>query len=276
MNEGEHDEFVQRIHVHMEKALREAKIQTSWVSPNAEYENVFHNFLGAILARSPDNAFLAEFLPFQARIAKVGIFNSLSQLLLKITSPGIPDFYQGTEVWNFSLTDPDNRRPLDYEPLRGLLAQLRSAEGGNPAALVDRLIQSPEDGGIKLYLTRAALRFRQTERELFTKGAYLPLRAIGEKHKHVVSYARSCPGRRVVVMAGRLFAQLGADTHPPMGEETWGDTSVILRRQVADGSYREIFTGRTVAVERRNNDLVLPVADAFSHLPVALLMCDEG
>ena len=276
MNEAEHEEFVERIHVHMEKALREAKIQTSWVSPHTEYERAFYSFLTAILARSPDNHFWAAFLPFQSRIAKVGIFNSLSQLLLKITSPGVPDLYQGTEVWNFSLTDPDNRRPVDYQPLSSLLAQLRAAENGNRAALVDQLIQSPEDGGIKLYLTRAALRFRQTERELFIKGAYFPLRVIGEKHAHVVAFARSYRGRRVVVVAGRLFVQLGADSRQPVGKDTWSDTAVVLRRQVTDRSYREIFTGRTVAVERRDGHAVLPLSEAFAHLPLALFAHSEG
>jgi (1->4)-alpha-D-glucan 1-alpha-D-glucosylmutase len=275
MNESEYFEFVQRIHVHMEKALREAKIQTSWVNPNEEYENAFHNFLAAILNRSSDNPFLAEFVPFQARIAKVGIFNSLSQLLLKIASPGVPDFYQGTEIWNFSLTDPDNRRPVDYERLRRLRAQLCS-EGETPDALVHRLLQSPEDGGIKLYLTRAALRFRQSEGELFANGAYLPLRVMGKKHKHVVAFARSHHGRRVIVIAGCLLAQLGADTRPPIGEETWCDTSVMLRRQFGDRNFRDIFTGRRLATEGRNGHVVLPLKEVFSHLPVAMLTPYEG
>ena len=276
MNEQEHGEFVRRIHVHMEKALREAKIHTSWVSPNVAYETVFHKHLDAILARSPDNLFLAAFLPFHARIAKVGVLNSLSQLLLKITSPGVPDFYQGTEVWNFTLTDPDNRRPVDYKPLRSLLAQLRSEEGGDLAALVERLIQAPEDGAIKLYLTRAALRLRRQERELFAKGRYLPLRAIGDKHRHVVAFARSHGGRQILVMTGRLFAQLGADHSLPVGEETWGDTTVMLRRQFATKTYRDIFTGQTVAVGNRKNHQVLPLSEVFSRLPLTLLVPEDG
>jgi (1->4)-alpha-D-glucan 1-alpha-D-glucosylmutase len=276
MNESEYFEFVQRIHVHMEKALREAKIQTSWVNPNEEYENAFHNFLAAILDRSSNNPFLAEFLPFQARIAKVGIFNSLSQLLLKIASPGVPDFYQGTEIWNFSLTDPDNRRPVDYERLRRLLAQLRSSESESPAALVDRLLQSPEDGGIKFYLTQAALRFRESERELFAKGTYVPLRVMGRKHKHVVAFTRAYRGTRVVVIAGRLFAQLGADNRTPTGEDVWRDSSVMLRRQFGARYYRDILTDQTVTVEERNGHVVLPLKGAFSHLPVALLAPCKG
>ncbi len=276
MNDEQHGDFVRRIHVHMEKALREAKIQTSWVSPNTDYEDAFHTFLDAILLRSPGNSFLDAFVPFQARIAKIGVFNSLSQLLLKITSPGVPDFYQGTEVWNFTLTDPDNRRPVDYEPLRSLLMQLRSDENGDLTALVERLLQSPEDGAIKLYLTRSALRFRRQERELFAKGRYLPLRAIGEKHRHVVAFARSHHGRQILVMAGRLFAQVGADYRLPVGEETWGDTTVMLRRQFAHRTYRDIFTGQTVAVGSRKNHQVLPLSEVFSSLPLALLVPEEG
>ena len=125
------------------KSLREAKVNTSWINPNAEYEAAFHNFLDAILDRSVSKPFLDDFTPFQAKIATAGIFNSLSQTLLKITSPGLPDFYQGTEVWNFSLADPDNRRPVNYHRLQTLLARLRAAESENPAALVDRLVAEP-------------------------------------------------------------------------------------------------------------------------------------
>jgi (1->4)-alpha-D-glucan 1-alpha-D-glucosylmutase len=141
---------------------------------------------------------------------------------------------------------------------------------------VDRLLQSPQDGGIKLYLTRTALRFRQSERELFAKGAYLPLRVMGKKQKHVIAFARSYGGRRVIVVAGRLFAQLGADNRPPLGEETWFDTSVMLRRQLGDRNYRDIFAGRTVALEGRNGHIVLPLKEVFSHLPIAMLTPYEG
>jgi (1->4)-alpha-D-glucan 1-alpha-D-glucosylmutase len=276
VSQEEYDTFVERIHTHMEKALREAKINTSWVNPNAEYENAFRAFLDAILHRSENNQFLAEFLPFQARIARNGMFNSLSQTLLKIASPGIPDFYQGTEVWNFSLTDPDNRRPVDYERLRRLLQRIRPVGNTDPASFVDELMQSPEDGRIKLYLTRAALRFRREERDLFAKGSYAPLRAIGERHQHIVAFARSLDERTVIAMAGRFFAQLGADARPPVGRETWSNTAVVLRKGVAAKNYREILTGRTVASETSKGAVVLPAAEVFSHLPVALLANMEG
>ena len=275
MNEKEHAEFVSRMGSYMEKALREARVHTSWISPNTEYESAFQSFLTAILDRSPGNRFLTAFQLFQARIARAGIFNSLSQTLLKITSPGVPDFYQGTEVWNFSLADPDNRRPVDYEQLRSLLNQLRNLEDQNTESLVDRLIQHPVDGAIKLYVTRSALRFRRANRELFAKGGYTGLRATGKKHRHVVTFSRSYRRREVVIVAGRFFALLGADRCLPIGKETWSDTAVVLRRQIAATHYRELFTGCIVNTEKRKGNLVLPVSEVFSRLPIALLTSGE-
>jgi len=271
MNEKEYAEFVNRIGTYMEKALREAKVHTSWISPNIEYESAFQSFLAAILDRSQGNNFLTAFQLFQAKIARAGIFNSLSQTLLKITSPGVPDFYQGTEVWNFSLADPDNRRPVNYDLLRSLLKQLRDAEDQKVENLVDQLIRDPVDGAIKLHVTRSALRFRRANRELFAKGSYTGLRVAGKKQRHVIAFSRSYRQRELVIAAGRFFALLGADRSLPVGEETWNDTAVVLRRQIAATNYRDLFTGRVVATEKRNGNLVLPVAEVFSHLPIALL-----
>ncbi len=276
MNDSEYETFLQRIHVHIEKALREAKVHTSWVSPNTAYETAFHNFLDAILVRKPDNRFLASFLPFQSRMARLGIFNSLSQLILKITSPGVPDFYQGTEVWNFTLADPDNRNPVPFAPIQELLANLRIDENANLPGLVDRLIRSPQDGGIKLFVTRTALRFREEERELFSNGSYLPLRTAGERYRHVVGFARSYAGRSVIVLAGRFFASLSSDGRNPLGEPTWRDTTVTLRRHFGGLTFRDIFTGRTIQAKRRDRQVVVEVADAFAHLPIALLAQSEG
>jgi len=276
MDAAGHADFVGRIHGYMEKALREAKVNTSWINPNTEYEAAFHTFLDAILDRSAGKPFLELFAPFQTRIATAGIFNSLSQTLLKIAAPGLPDFYQGTEVWNFSLADPDNRRLVDYDLLQTLLGRLRGAESEDPAALVDRLVAEPADGGLKLYLTRCALRFRREHRTLFAKGSYLPLRAAGEKNKHVIAFARSFRGTTVLVLAGRFFAQLSADPGASLGAGVWGDAEVVLRKQLPSGSYRDVFTGKTISSTRRNDEVVLPIAEAFSHLPIAMLVSGDG
>lgn len=276
MDEAAYADFVVRIHTYMEKALREAKVNTSWINPNTEYENAFHSFLDAILERSAGKPFLDIFAPFQARVARAGIYNSLSQTLLKIAAPGLPDFYQGSEVWNFSLADPDNRRPVDYEQLQTLLAGLRDAESENAAALIDRLVAEPADGSLKLYVTRCALRFRREHRMLFAKGSYTPLRAAGEKNKHVIAFARSFRGTAVLVLAGRFFTQLEPDARVPAGAEIWGDTGVVLRKQLPSGPYRDVFTGKAVSPARRDGDLVLPISEAFAHLPIAMLVNVEG
>ena len=194
---------------------------------------------------SAGKPFLDQFAPFQARIAKAGIFNSLSQTLLKIAAPGLPDFYQGTEVWNFSLADPDNRRPVDYDRLQTLLAQLHAAESEDPAALVDRLLASPADGSLKLYVTRCALRFRREHRALFAKGSYVPLRAAGEKNKHVIAFARSFRGTTVLVLAGRFFAQLGASTRQCRWVQRPGETRrSSCASSFLPATYRDVFTGK--------------------------------
>jgi (1->4)-alpha-D-glucan 1-alpha-D-glucosylmutase len=272
MDDAGRADFIGRIHTYMEKALREAKVNTSWINPNTEYEAAFHSFLDAVLDRSAGKPFLDQFTPFQARIAKAGIYNSLSQTLLKIAAPGLPDFYQGTEVWNFSLADPDNRRPVDYDRLKALLASLHATDSDDPSAFLDRLVSEPADGGLKLFVTRCGLRFRREHRALFAKGSYLPLRVGGEKNKHVIAFARSFRGTTILVLAGRFFAQLEAPVRVPIGSESWGDAEVVLRKRLPAGAYRDVFSGKIISPVQQNGDLVIPVSQAFAHLPIAMLV----
>lgn len=276
MDDAGHGDFVRRIHTYMEKALREAKVNTSWINPNTEYEAAFHSFLDAILNRSSGKAFLDQFAAFQATVTRAGIFNSLSQTLLKITAPGLPDFYQGTEVWNFSLADPDNRHPVDYDRLRVLLEQLHNAESDDPSALLDRLVAEPADGRLKLLVTRCALRFRREHRSVFARGSYLPLRTTGEKNKHLISFARAFRGTSVLIVAGRFFGQLEADARLPLGAETWGDAEAVLRKRLPTSPYRDVFSGKTVSPVQQGDDFVLPIGQVFSHLPIAMLVNLEG
>ena len=143
-------------------------------------------------------------------------------------------------------------------------------------ALVDRLVAEPADGSLKLYVTRCALRFRREHRALFAKGSYLPLRAAGEKNKHVIAFARSFRGTTVLVLAGRFFAQLGADARAPWAPTTWGDAEVVLRKQLPSGPYRDVFTGKTISPVQRDGEVVLPISEAFSHLPIAMLVNVDG
>ena len=165
---------------------------------------------------------------------------------------------------------------MNYDRLKQQFARLRTAESERTAFLVNRLVAEPTDGSLKLYVTRSALRLRREQRALFAKGSYLPLRSTGNKHKHVIAFARSFREATVLVMAGRFFAQLDAHAHAPVGEEKWGNTEVVLRTQLPAGPYRDVFTGKIVSPVRRNGALVVPVAQAFSHLPIALLIHVEG
>src|SRR4029077_14075750 len=147
-------DFIERIQAYMAKALKEAKINTSWIQPNEDWDAAIHDFVARILDPSPRNKFLPIFLPAAKEIARLGAINSLTQTLLKLTSPGVPDIYQGTEIWDYSLVDPDNRRPVDYNRRREMLQ-------GLPTAAPAELMQTWPDGRIKMFLTQRMLRFRR-------------------------------------------------------------------------------------------------------------------
>jgi len=277
MKPEEHCEFVNRIQNYMEKAVREAKVHSSWVNPNAAYEEAVRKFVHLALELSSDNQFLNAFIAFRSSMARAGMLNSLSQVLLKIASPGMPDFYQGSELWNLTLVDPDNRRPIDFSMRRTLLDQLdRLTHEEGPANLVDRLMDAPADGAIKLYITSRALRFRRANRELFAKGTYLPLRAAGNQQSHVFAFARVLGRRQAIVLAGRFFMALGAEESLPVGEEAWRNSDVILRAELCCHEYQDVFTQLPVKTETRNGKAVLPLPAVFSHLPLALLVGDKG
>jgi (1->4)-alpha-D-glucan 1-alpha-D-glucosylmutase len=271
---GPPQSFVQRIQAYMVKALREAKIHSSWLNPDEEYEQAARDFISKVL--SPESAFAKDFAEFQAPIARAGMFNSLSQTLLKITSPGVPDFYQGTEIWDFSLVDPDNRRPVDYEHRKRLLDSLRDKGAGDRTSLADDLLRSAPDGRIKMFVTTGALHYRQNDRDLFERGEYLPLQTAGERDRHVVSFARKLGDKTAIVIATRFFMRLTPGA--PIGREAWGDTAILTGDELA-GCYRDVFTGRVVRARKRpggneggdEGGNELPVAEALAHLPVALL-----
>ena len=199
----EYAEFVKRIQDYMLKALHEAKVHTSWINPNAEYDEAIREFVGRILDEGANRPFLDDFRGFQRRVSDYGLFNSLSQTLLKLASPGVPDTYQGTEMWDFSLVDPDNRRPVDYDRRRRMLEDLRSAAesaGGDLRDLARDLVATREDGRIKLYVTHRSLACRRDHPGLFTAGEYIPLAAEGSKAAHLFAFARRAatppPSRR--------------------------------------------------------------------------------
>ncbi|MBP2313082.1 malto-oligosyltrehalose synthase [Azospirillum soli] len=243
-------EFAERITGAMTKSMREAKVHSTWAAPNEAYESAMIGFVHDALDVTRSNAFFDAFLPFQATVARIGMLNGLSQALLKLTSPGVPDIYQGCELWNFSLVDPDNRRPVDYTARRRLLEEV---EGADIASLLDRW----QDGAVKLALTHRTLRLRADKRDLFASGDYAPLEATGGRSEHVVAFARTLGDDAVVVATPRLIGRLGDNPD-------WGDTSVPLPR---GQRWRDILTGKTVEASG-----AITAATLFRDFPAALLV----
>jgi (1->4)-alpha-D-glucan 1-alpha-D-glucosylmutase len=268
MDDEAHADYVGRISQYMHKALKEAKVHTSWINADEEYERAVAEFVALTLNPSASPDFLSDFVEFQRVTARAGILNSLSQTLLKTTAPGVPDFFQGTELWAFTLVDPDNRRPVDYELRRAHLASLGEAGEGDATEFARGLLERPEDGRIKMYVTRRALGFRRAHAALFSQGAYAPLRASGRRAENVVAFAREHESHAAVVLAGRFFTRLGTGRSGALslGREAWGDTSLELGSH-GGGRFRDVFTGREFDAREGS----LSIADVLSPLPVALL-----
>ena len=273
MDKSAHEVFKQRIKDYMVKATREAKVHTSWISPNTTYEDTLINFIETILSNVRGNKFLRDFQTFQKKISHYGMFNSLSQTLLKITSPGVPDFYQGTELWDFSLVDPDNRRPVDYGLRIKILEELEKREQEISALeLARELVRNKENGKIKLYLIYKTLNYRKNNRKVFEGGEYLPLEIKGDKANNVCSFSRKSGDSIVLVVAPRFFTRLIQQPESlPLGKDVWQDSFVVLPIEEAGMKYRNIFTGETVAIVKHTESTVLYVAEILAHFPVALL-----
>ncbi len=268
--------FRLRIREYMLKAMREAKVHTSWISPNSPHEDAVLRFIDLILDDSGHNSFLRDFSSFQTLTAACGIFNSLSQTLLKICSPGIPDFYQGSEMWDFSLVDPDNRRPVDFSLRRAALDDLlrREAEHG-PLETARHLLACRRDGRVKLHLIRKALAFRRDNRALFESGRYQPLTVEGGLQEHVCAFLRSFNGVSALVVVPRFCSRLvGAGGALPLGMELWRDTRVMLPRESALLRYRNIFTSEFLTPALGEQGLSLALGEILAAYPVALL--DRG
>jgi (1->4)-alpha-D-glucan 1-alpha-D-glucosylmutase len=267
--------FRERAAVFMLKAIREAKTNTSWVEPDLAYETAVGGFVERILTDDVNNRFLPDLRDFTRRVAFFGKFNSLSQTLLKITSPGVPDFYQGTELWDFSFVDPDNRRAVDFDLRLRLLAELPhefAAAGKNLTRKLCDLLEQSDWGRIKLYVVWRALELRHRRREIFEKGSYTALSAAGSNKDHVCAFVRSGDERSVVSVAPRLVCGL---THgreiTPIASEVWGQTFLPLPHADALDVFENVFTGETVPVVPVNGGYSLELWRVLNHFPVALL-----
>jgi (1->4)-alpha-D-glucan 1-alpha-D-glucosylmutase len=260
------EDFAQRIKDYFVKTVREAKVHTTWIERNVEYEQACARFIDQVLNTSGENDFLNDFVPFQQRIAHFGILNSLSQTLIKITSPGVPDFYQGTELWDFSLVDPDNRRPVDFSKRTRLLKELRDRAGANVLDLISELLAAREDGRIKLFLIQRALQARNENKELFNKGTYVPLEVEGSCRNSVISFARVHKANVALTIGSRFLTSLIGPDDYPLGRAAWRDTAV-MPLPPWPRTWRDVLTGQEISSE----DNIL-AAESLAHFPVALLV----
>jgi (1->4)-alpha-D-glucan 1-alpha-D-glucosylmutase len=264
--------YRERIEAYMLKAVREAKLHTSWINVNEPYERALAEFVRGLLGRRENNMFLDDFLAAVQPIARFGVLNSLSQTAIKLASPGVPDIYRGTESWDFSLVDPDNRRPVDYQRLSGMLDEVsawdaaRDGLGRRVRALLDTL----EDGRAKLYVTWRLLALRAAHAALFRDGGYVRLAVVGGQAEHVCAFARLLNDDAVVVVAPRLFSSLpAAGASPPLGPEVWQDTAVMLDGLPAVERLRCVLAGQMVSIDAAAPRILL--RETLSHFPVAVL-----
>src|SRR5438132_6547724 len=248
--------YRERIEAYMIKAAREAKLRTSWTETDAAYEEALLQFVRSALEPRDSNLFLGDFVDFQRRVRRFGLLNGLSQTLLKLTSPGVPDIYQGNEIWEYSLVDPDNRRPVDYRPRREMLEALS-------ASTSDELMQNWPDGRIKMFLTQRVLQFRREHVDLFQRGEYLPLVASGTFTECCVNFARRLGDQWIVVIAPRLSSRIG---FPPIAER-WKDTTLEFPETLSLEHAHNLFTCRKLRHESRR----ISIADALPILPFAVM-----
>jgi len=264
------DAFRERIEAFMLKAIREAKQHTSWINPDQDYEEAMRHFVRTLLDDPGRNPFLADFLPFQQRITGFGLLNSLSQLLLKLTVPGVPDIYQGNELWAFNLVDPDNRRPVDYRRRQAMLEELADAcnNSSDLPALLRELRDGISDGRAKLYLTWKILNLRREHPRLFAEGDYLALDTEGPAADQLCAFSRCCGDTTVLMVAPRWFVLCDAGG----GSTTWQDTRIRCPETEQNADYCNVFSGERVPAQRQGDCCWINAAELLGSFPVALLL----
>jgi (1->4)-alpha-D-glucan 1-alpha-D-glucosylmutase len=269
--------YRERIEEYMVKASREAKRRTSWANVNEEYENALRQFIRLSLERREGNPFPAEVEELARRMAHFGFLNSLSQTLCKLTAPGMPDIYQGNEIWDWSLVDPDNRRPVDYALRQRMLDELKQWQADNLAERLTDALAHLDDGRCKLHVTWSALQTRKVHEALFRDGAYIPLKVSGEHAPHILAYARKSGDTAAIIGVPRLCMRLmGTRDGLPLGSDVWGNTRIELPKRIAGKAFQNAMTRRSVDVQTGDDEMrSISAAALFASFPVALLVSDN-
>ncbi|MDB5970698.1 MAG: treY [Hydrocarboniphaga sp.] len=255
--------LAERVEGAMLKAAREGKQRSSWTQPNEAYEQALARFVKGALMPGAGNPFLADFQRFAARVAWFGALTSLSQTLLRLTMPGVPDIYRGSELWELSMVDPDNRRPVDYADVRAKSASLARLSGAGAAS---ELLAHWQDGRVKLHLIRSVLRLRRERPGLFASGSYEAITATGARAELLLAFRRQGEDAALIVLAPRLWPQLAGETQTAASAAAgWADTSITL----AAGRYCDVLSGRGLELP---SDQSLPLARLLADFPVGLLL----
>jgi (1->4)-alpha-D-glucan 1-alpha-D-glucosylmutase len=262
--------FKKRLHDYMTKATREAMIHTKWTRPNVRHERALSRFIDALMKESLGNRFLNDFLPFQRKVSYYGAMNSLAQVALKITAPGVPDFYQGSELWDLRLVDPDNRGPVDFEKRSRFLAEIQKSEEESGHGFIQELLGNWQDGRVKLYLISKMLNFRKAHRELFQDGDYIPVKAAGTRKKNVCAFSRHGAAMWSLIAVPRLVTRLTPEGKPPLGAQAWGKSLLELSARMPH-AWKSVLTGEMVTANVIRGRLALRLSQLFSRFPVALL-----
>ena len=265
------EDYRKRVGDYVIKAAREAKQRTSWLQVDGEYEDALKAFVDAVLADGADNRFVEDLRAQVDVFAWFGFLNSLSMLIVKLGVPGVPDFYQGNEILDFSLVDPDNRRPVDYALRRSLLAQTRElerdVEDSGDATRLHELFASPYEGRAKLWIAYRMLQFRKRNAALFDEGGYVPVNATGRRARNVLAFARRSGAQHLLVVAGRLFASMGPEVGSlPLGDR-WEDTRLEFEGPAPGTTVRNVLTGETGVA----GDGLLSLSSLFRAFPGAVL-----
>ena len=258
-----------RLQEYMLKAVREANRRTSWLDPDAVYESAVTEYVAGALDPDRSGAFLSDVAGFAERIAAAGWWNAIARTVLQLTSPGIPDIYQGDELWNLALVDPDNRRAVDFDRRRRMLDELADAgQRGADTSALDALVGRPADGRLKLLVTHQLLQARRSRPELFACADYQPLEAAGPRARQVVAFARRAGQAWLVAVVPRLLTSACAGSALPVGPTFWRDTTLTLPAELNGRPLECVLAGTAVAPAGRT----LPLGAALGRLPVAVLL----
>lgn len=263
--------FRERMTAYMLKAAREAKTHTSWINCDSAYETGLTAFVERVLDVERRNPFLIDFQDFHPRIAELGMLNGLAQTVLKLTVPGVPDLYQGSELWDLNLVDPDNRRPVDFTERERMIGRLDEMMSSGSNVACAQLLEHWPDGMVKLFVVWRLLSLRRGCPQTFLEGDYIPLESVGTRANHVLSFARTGGDRTLMVCVPRLLARLASPSAPyATGETVWADTYLAVPEELSKKAWRNVFTDEHVEAAASHEDRQIPIGSLLGAFPVAV------